>query len=59
MFCFAMAVVILGSVFLYGVASLIAPYLERLENKIKERRDAECLSEETEPSTTIIRKTTW
>lgn len=37
MFCFVMAVVILGSVFLYGVASLIAPCIERLENKIKER----------------------
>lgn len=43
----------------YGVARLIAPFVEKLEQKIKERRDAECLSEETEPSMTITRKTTW
>lgn len=59
MFFLYMAILMCGFFVLYGLANLVAPLIEKLEQKIKERRDAECLSEETEPSTTIIRKTTW
>ena len=59
MFLVYMTLLMGGFFVFYGLANLIAPLVEKLEQKIKERRDAECLSEETEPSTMITRKTTW
>ncbi len=59
MFFVYMTLLMGGFFVLYGLANLVAPFIEKLEQKIKERRDAECLSEETEPSMTTTRKTTW